>query len=89
MISTSTSSMPRANGGYRHVVLVVDVFSSYLSYVPIKSMSHSTRFFESVVTMYQNSGHPIKLLKMHNWFNYRGAGVPRFHAYLLLFNSTA
>ena len=64
MISTPTSSMPRANGGYRHVLLVVDVYSSCLSYVPIKSMSNPTRFVESVVTMYQNNGHPIKLLKM-------------------------
>ena len=61
--------MPRANGGYRHVVLVVDVYSSYLSYVPIKSMSHSTHFVESVVTMYRNSGHPIKLLKIDHQFN--------------------
>jgi hypothetical protein len=69
MISTPTSSMPRANGGYRHVVLVVDVFSSYLSYVPIKSMSNPTRFVEAVVTMYQNNGHPIKLLNMDHQFN--------------------
>ena len=31
-------------------------------------MSHPTRFVESV-TMYQNSGHPIKMLKMDHQFN--------------------
>jgi len=61
--------MPRAKWGYRHVVLIVDMYSSYLCYVPIKSMSQPTRFVESVVTMYQNSGHPIKLLKMDHQFN--------------------
>ena len=69
MVSTPTSSLPHAHGGYRHVVLIVDVYSSYLSYVPIKSMSHPTRFVESVVTMYQNNGHPIKLFKMDHQFN--------------------
>jgi len=37
--------------------------------VPIKYMSHPTRFVESVVTMYQNSGHTIKLLKMDHQLN--------------------
>jgi hypothetical protein len=49
MISTSTSLIPRANGGYRHVVLAVDVYSSFLTYVPIKSMKKPQRFVEAVV----------------------------------------
>ena len=32
-------------------------------------MSQPTRYVESVVTMYQNSGHPIKMLKMDHQFN--------------------
>jgi hypothetical protein len=69
MISTPTSSIPKANGGFRHVVLVVDVFSSFLSYVPIKSMKKPHRFIETIVTNYQNHGFPIKHLKMDNQFN--------------------
>ena len=34
MISTPTSSIPKAAGGFKHVVLVVDAYSSFLSYVP-------------------------------------------------------
>ena len=68
MVNTPTYSMPRANGVFRHVLLV-DVFFSCLSYVPIKTMSKPIRLIESVVTMYQNCGHPIKLLKMDHQFN--------------------
>jgi len=51
------------------LTLVVDVKTSYLSYVPIKKMSQPTRFVESIVTMYQNSGHPINMLKIDHQFN--------------------
>ena len=61
--------MTRANGGYRQVVLVVNVYSSYLSYVPAEIMSQPTRFVESVVTTYKNSGHPIQMLKIDHQFN--------------------
>jgi len=32
-------------------------------------MSQPTRFVESGVNMYQNSGHPIKILKIDHQFN--------------------
>jgi hypothetical protein len=69
MVHSPSSNIPRAHGGFRHVVLVVDVFSSYLSCVPIKSMTKPQRFIESVVQNYQTHGHPIKHLKMDNQFN--------------------
>jgi len=69
MVSTPTSTMPHANGGYRHVVLVVDVYSSYLSYIPVNKLSQPTRFVESVVAVYQNGSHPIKMPKMDHQFN--------------------
>ena len=63
MISTPTSSIPRSTGGYRHVVMVVDAFSSFLSYVPIKNMSNPVRFIDVNVGMYRTNGHPIKKIK--------------------------
>jgi hypothetical protein len=63
MVSTPTFNIPKAQGGFKHVVLVVDVYSSYLTYVPIKSMSKPQRFIASVITKFQDSGHPIK----HKW----------------------
>ena len=50
MVSTTSSCVPKANGGFRHVVLAVDVFSSFLTYVPIKSMKKPQRFIETIVT---------------------------------------
>jgi hypothetical protein len=52
LVSTPTSSIPKATNGYRHVVSVVDVYSSILSYVPIKTMSRPHRFVETIVTSY-------------------------------------
>jgi len=69
MISSPSSGVPKANGGFRHVVLAVDVFSSYLTYVPIKSMKKPQRFIETIITNYNNNGHPIKHIKMDNQFN--------------------
>jgi len=69
MVSTTSSCVPKANGGFRHVVLAVDVFSSFLTYVPIKSMKKPQRFIETIVTNYNNNGHPIKHIKMDNQFN--------------------
>ena len=49
--------------------MVVDAFSSFLSYVPVKNMSNTLRFIEVLVDMYKNNGHSIKKLKMDNQFN--------------------
>ena len=68
-ISTPSSDIPRANGGFRHVVLAVDVFPSYLTYVPIKSITQPQRFISAIVTKFLNAGHPIKHLKLDNQFN--------------------
>ena len=57
MISTPTSSIPKADG-FKHVVLVVDAFSSFLFYVPIKSIKNSHRFIASIINNYQNAGFP-------------------------------
>ena len=57
MVSTTSSGVPRANGGFRHVFLAVDVFSSYLTYVPIKSMKKPQRFLETIITNYNNNGY--------------------------------
>ena len=62
MIRTPTSSILRSTG-YRHVVMVVDAFSYFLSYVPIKNMSNPLRFVggeEVIVHRYKNNGHPVK-----------------------------
>ena len=48
------------------MVMVIDAFSSFLSYVPIKIMSKPVRFIEVIVRMYKNNGYPIKNLKMEN-----------------------
>ena len=69
MISIPTSSKPKAAGGFKHVVLVVDAYSSFLSYVPIKSMKNSHRFITTIINNYQNAVFPIKHLKMDNQFN--------------------
>ena len=69
MVSTPTSSIPGATGGFKHVVLVVDAYSSFLSYVPIKSMKNPNRFISTIITNYQNAGYPIKHLKMDNQYN--------------------
>jgi hypothetical protein len=69
LVSTPTSSIPKATNGYRHVVLVVDAYSSFLSCVPIKNMSRPHRFVETIVQSYQTAGHPIKHIKMDNQFN--------------------
>ena len=50
--------------------MVVDAFSSFLSYVPIKNMSNPVRFLEVIIRMYKNNDHHIKKkLKMDNQFN--------------------
>ena len=49
--------------------MVVDAFSSFLSYVPIKNMSKPVRFIDVIVRMYRTNGHPIKILKIDNHFN--------------------
>ena len=69
IISSPTTTFPRSQGGNRHVVLVVDVFSSFLSLVPIKSMTKPQRFIENIVTNYLTNGHPIQHIKMDNQFN--------------------
>ena len=69
MISTPSSCLTKANGGYRHVVLALDVFSSFFTYVPIKSMKKPQQFIKTIVNNYQNHGHPIKHIKMDNQFN--------------------
>jgi hypothetical protein len=69
IISSPTTTFPISHGGYRHVVLVVDVYSSFLSHVPIKTMSKPQKFIETIVTNYLNNGHPIKHIKMDNQFN--------------------
>ena len=66
MISKPSSCVPKANGGFRHVVLAVDVFLSFLTYVPIKSMKKPQRFIETIVNNYTNNDHPIKYIKMDN-----------------------
>ena len=60
---------PRTNEGCRDVVLAVDVLSSFLSYVPDKSMQGPHRFIEGIVSYQQNNEHPIKHLKMDSQFN--------------------
>ena len=50
MISTSTSSIPKSTVGYRHVVMVVDSFSSSLSYVQASAFHKSH---------YPHNGNPI------------------------------
>ena len=69
VVTTPSSKVPKSYGGFKHVVLVVDVFPSFLTYVPMKSMSKPQRFIDAVVTKIQNAGHPIKHLKLDVQFN--------------------
>jgi len=69
IISTPTTKLPTSYGGFKHVLLAVDSFSSYVSYIPIKSMTKPQRFISALITKYQNAGHPIKHLKMDNQFH--------------------
>ena len=64
-----SSNIPQSNGGFQHILLAVDVFSSYLTCAPKKTMSKPQRLIESIVTTYKTNGHPIKHLKMDNQFN--------------------
>ena len=61
--------MPSSYGGFNHVLLAVDSFSSYVSYIPIKSMTKPQRFISALITKYKDAGHPIKHLKMDNQFH--------------------
>ena len=51
-------------GGFNHVLLAVDSFSSYVSYIPIKSMTKPQRFISALTTKDMDAGDPIKYLKM-------------------------
>jgi len=51
------------------VLLAVDSFSSYVSYIPIKSMTKPQPFISALITKYKDAGHPIKNLKMDNQFH--------------------
>ena len=44
MISTPNLKLPSSNGGFRHVLLAVDAYSSFVTHIPIKSMSKPHRF---------------------------------------------
>jgi len=66
MVSTPSSCVPKANDDFRHVVLAVDVFLSFLTLVAIKSMKKPQRFIETIVNNYTNNYHPIKHIKMDN-----------------------
>ena len=48
---------------------LLSAYSSFLSYVPIKSMKNPNRFISTIITNYQNAGYQIKHLKMDNQFN--------------------
>jgi len=61
--------MPSSYGGFNQVLLAVDSFSSYVSYIPIQSMTKPQRFISALITKYKDAGHPIKHLKMDNQFH--------------------
>jgi len=57
--------MPSSYGGFNHVLLAVDSYSSFVTHIPIKSMIKPQRFVSALVI---DAGHPIKQLKMDNQF---------------------
>jgi hypothetical protein len=46
VISSSTSAIPVSNGGFRHLLLEVDSYSSFLMHVPIRILKHPVRFLK-------------------------------------------
>ena len=61
LINTHNSKMPSSYGGFNHVLLAVDSYSSFVTHIPIKSMIKPQRFVSALVI---DAGHPIKQLKM-------------------------
>ena len=60
VVSSSTSKIPRVNGGFRHVLLAIDTFSSYLTYVPVKNPAKPQFFIAALLTKFLDSGHPFQ-----------------------------
>ena len=61
--------MPSSYDGFNHVLLAVDSYSSFVMYIPVKSMTKPQRFVSALAMKYLDAGHPIKHLKMDNHFN--------------------
>jgi len=59
-VSSPISKIPKANGGFCHILLAISTLSSYLTYVPVKNIAKPRFFIAALRNYFLDSGHPMK-----------------------------